>query len=126
MRRYALDSSFIINFLEGDERAGEYYFSIKGGKLCIPAPVKLEVLRGVGNMGVLERIEKKEFSEKEVQVALDILDHLEQKNQMIGILDIMIASITTANSLQLVTFDRDFEQLKDYGGFKYKIVNDNE
>jgi len=112
---YALDSSFIINFLQGDEKAKKVYQNIKSGELVLPTPVIMETLRGVESLGNFQRLENREFGEDEAEEATEIIEHLEDRGEMMGILDVMIAAIALENNAEIVTYDRDYSKLKEYG-----------
>lgn len=122
MKHYAFDSSFIINFLSGDERAAEFYHGLKAKRLAVPAPVKLETLRGVKSLEVFEKLEKPGFKDEEASEALKLLEFLEEEGEMIGIMDLMIASIAATNSLTVISYDQDFSKLEGYDGFEYELV----
>jgi len=110
---YALDTSFIINFLRGNERAREVYEEIKGGKLVVPAPVLMESLRGADDIGEFQRLETLEFGKAEAGEATDLISYLEEKGEMIGILDIMIAATASTTDAKIVTYDQDFQKLDE-------------
>jgi predicted nucleic acid-binding protein len=112
---YALDSSFIIKFLKGDEKAKEVYEDVKSGEFIVPAPTLMETLRGVDNIGQFRQLDCEDFGEDEVEEEVNIIEHLEQKGEMIGILDVIIASIALENNAEIVTYDRDYDKLKEYG-----------
>jgi predicted nucleic acid-binding protein len=114
-KRYALDSSFIISFLKGEEKAAETYGEIKSGEIKVPAPVLLETLRGVESIGNFRHLENPEFGPEEAEEALEIIEFLEENGEMIGIIDVMIAAIASENRMKIVTFDSDFKELEEYG-----------
>lgn len=124
MKHYALDSSFIINFLAGDKKAAKAIQDINSSNLIMPAPARLETKRGTKNLGGFEQLEVKSFGEKESETALKIIKHLEKEGEMIGIIDVMIASIATTNSAKIITFDSDFNNLEKFEGFEYRCLQD--
>ncbi|MFB6158459.1 MAG: type II toxin-antitoxin system VapC family toxin, partial [Candidatus Nanohalobium sp.] len=93
MKRYALDSSFMINFLAGKESAAKEVRKLDSTDLIVPAPARMETERGVEDIGSFKDLEVEGFGLQQVEAALRIIEHLKQKGDMIGIIDVMIASI---------------------------------
>lgn len=122
MKHYALDSSFVINFLKGKESAKDFYKNNQAGRNFLPSPVILESKRGIENLGNFEKLETLAFQKKEAEEALEIIDYLREKGEMIGIIDVMIASISITNSVKLATYDSDFKKLSDYEKLEYELI----
>ncbi|MFB6099936.1 MAG: PIN domain-containing protein, partial [Candidatus Nanohalobium sp.] len=79
MKRYALDSSFMINFLAGEESAAEEVQKLDSNNLIVPAPARMETERGVKDIRSFKNLEVESFGLQEVKKALSIIEHLEQK-----------------------------------------------
>lgn len=124
MKHYALDTSFIINFLKGKKSARDFYKENKTERSFLPSPVYLEAKRGVEDLEKFEMLETLPFQKEEGEEALKIINHLRDKGEMMGLIDVMIASIAANNSLRLATYDTDFEKLKDYQGLGYNLIGD--
>ena len=122
MKRYTLDSSFVINFLSGDEAAAKKVQDISSEYLLVPAPSKLETERGVDDIGAFKELQVGEFGEEAAEEALRIVEFLENEGEMIGILDVMIAAIAVTSSATVLTYDSDFRKLEDFSGFDCEIL----
>lgn len=121
MKRYALDASFVIEFLNGGKTASEFLMKNQESRKLIPSPAELEIRRGLENMRSFEKLETVSFGSEEVKTALELIDCLEDQGEMIGLVDVMIASICVENSLKLLTFDEDFEKI-DYEEFECRFL----
>lgn len=124
MKHYALDSSFIINFLAGDKKAAEKVQELSSENLMVPAPSKLETKRGVEDIGAFSELQVGEFGEEESDEALRIVEFLEEEGEMIGIIDVMIASIAVTKSAKILTYDSDFRNLENLKGLEIQVLED--
>jgi len=114
-----LDTSAVIGLLRGEKEI-EALVAKQEETLCTCFPVQCELYRGT-------RIARRtEEGEKEVELLLDELEHLEadklsakkvaelrEKYPKIKSFDLMIAGICIANNAKIITKDEDFEKIEE-------------
>ena len=119
VKKWSLDSSFVISFLSGDEVAGKFLQTGGYDEIVLPSAVKLEVKWGKKDIGKFDELEVKQFGDGEVAEALRIKEFLKDKGKMINKLDIMIAAQAATSNSTLITLDSDFDELEDYSNFEH-------
>jgi predicted nucleic acid-binding protein len=118
MKRLSLDSSFIISYLSGDQKAKSFLEQLEYEELFLPSIVEMEVKWGKREISKFEDLEKVGFDSSDVQKTIEMKEHLKQKGEMINRLDLMIAAQASRAQTVLVTQDKDFEKLEDFGNFR--------
>jgi tRNA(fMet)-specific endonuclease VapC len=128
-----LDTSFIIDFLRGKEIARNALLEINKEKedVYITAPSIIELTRGVNLKGnkLKETENIREFLSSFQVLDLDtdcaflsgtVQSELEEKGEMIGLMDVMIGSIALHNEEALLTRNKKhFEKIKDLRIIEY-------
>lgn len=114
-----LDTSVVIGLLRG-EKDVEDLVAEEEETLCTCFPVQCELFRGT------KIARKTKEGEKEVESLLNELKHLEadkksakkvaelrEKYPEIKSFDLIIAGICLANNAEIITKDKDFEEIKE-------------
>ena len=121
--KYCLESSFIIDLLNGKSNAVQVYEKIKNSPLTITsiASVALfEILRGKeqnqDKINQFEKLRKKlevlPFGEREALEASDIEKAIHQKGQIISSLDLLIGTTAKTNQAILISNDNDYKKIE--------------
>lgn len=123
-----LDTTFLIDYLRGTERARIKYSSLrnnneldsellsvsiitayeleKGAKLSKNNVKDLKLVRDL-----LSELTILNFDQKSIDLALDIYSDLSKKGRVIGEFDILIAATCLASNQSLITNDQDFDDI---------------
>lgn len=114
-----MDTSVIIGLLRGEKQIEELVAD-EEETLCTCFPVQCELYRGT------RLARETEEGEKEVELLLDELEHLEadkesakkvaelkEKYPETKSFDLMIAGICLANNTEIITKDKDFERIEE-------------
>ncbi len=131
-----LDTTFLVDWLRGSERARAKYDSLlrvdgkeaeqpsasivtayeleKGAKLSKNATKDLKLVRDL-----LSELRILDFDQKCVNLSSDIYSDLSKKGKLVGEFDILIAAICIAAHQSLVTNDEDFEKITNLAKIHY-------
>jgi len=111
MADYLLDTSFLIDFINGEERVSEIHKDTRGKQatstVCI---YELSKFDGFEASSVEEKRVLR-FSSEDASRAGEVYRSLEEKGEPIGETDTMIAGVALNRGLTLVTRDADFEKI---------------
>ena len=125
MTDYSLDSSFVINFLGGNQKATRW---LEGrtdeDRFFLPSLAEAEVRRGVDDLGEFEKLEVQELGSEEAKLFSEISKELRSKGSSAGALDCLIAATAASNSSVLVSFDSDFKTMKGISGVRPEILDE--
>ncbi len=122
--KYCLESSFIIDLLNGKENAVRVYEEIKNAPLAITAIASValfEILRGEEqNQAKLQsfeelrqKLEVLPFGEKEAEEASRIEKVIHQNGFTISPLDLLIGATAKLNGAVLISNDTDYQRIED-------------
>lgn len=121
MQRYCLETTFLVDFLRGRERAIKMYEKIRGHRLETTSITAWEILRGPKVVGreeeykiavrLLERLRVLPFTMNSARIAADIEAELRKKGREINLVDLLIAAVAIENGSRLVTRDEGYERI---------------
>lgn len=114
-----LDTSILIDYFRKRNKSKTHFFKLSSEfDFAISVITKLEILAGIKKeqedfwINIFKRIKILELSEKDVEIAAEIIKSLKKKNQIIGMKDILIASTAIAKGLTLATLNvKEFERI---------------
>lgn len=119
----AFDTTFLVDYLDGDDEAGEYLAEIQQRVFFAPTLALFEVYRGAGRSAGPEGIETVAESLDWVEPlpltnaaaleAAEIEEELLDAGRPVNLGDVLIAGICRNNGATLVTRDEDFQEVKD-------------
>jgi len=122
MKRYTVDSSFVVNILTGEKKALELLENLQTGDILFPSVARMEVRTGKKEIGEFEKLEVVDFDQKASETAVEMREYLENSGEMINTLDIMIAAQSHAADSVLVSSDTDFRSLEGFDNFRHRLV----
>ena len=116
-----LDTSILIDYYRKKNKSKtKFVLLAKKYKFSISVITKLEILAGVRGDQlafwniIFEKIDILPLSEKDVEVAANIIQTLTRKNKIIGLKDILIASTAISNGLKISTLNqKDFIRIEN-------------
>lgn len=111
MKRHFLDTSFIIDLINQEEKAIDIHGRIRGRELT-GTPCIYELLKFSQGAEALFRKEALPLEEEDAAEAGRIYRELKREGNLIADVDILIAGIVRNRGLALVTRDKDFERIK--------------
>lgn len=120
-KKYFLDTSFLMDVMNGEQRALQIHQKIKGkeltGTICL-----YELSKFAGNMGSLfQGKEILRLSSQDAEVAGHIFRELSQKGQRVGEIDTLIGGMVKNRKLVLVSRDQDFKKIPGIDLQSYEI-----
>jgi len=111
MADYLLDTSFLIDLMNGEERATRVHEQTKGEQststVCVYELAKFEGFEG----SYLENKSVLPFSPEDAERAGEVFRRLRSDGEPIGETDSMIAGTAVSRNLTLITRDTDFEKV---------------
>ncbi|AHC52430.1 hypothetical protein SUSAZ_02375 [Sulfolobus acidocaldarius SUSAZ] len=113
-----LDSNVIIRVMRGDENTFKVVEEFQDTIATTVFNV-YEILRSKFGYKVREHIEKMviyPFTASEALIASDIYRELASRGKIKEDIDVLIASIVKSNNEVLITYDKDFEDIKKITG----------
>jgi predicted nucleic acid-binding protein len=121
MRKYCLETTFLIDFLRGKEPAVEKYDEIRKFELVTTSIVAWEILRGPKLAGrvreyneavkLLERLRILPFTSASSRIAAEIETELRKKRREVNLVDVLIAAVTIENNSKLLTRDEGYTNI---------------
>jgi predicted nucleic acid-binding protein len=110
-----LDTNVIIRLMKGDHDVLRLLESWEESVSTTVVNV-YEVLKGREDLvSLLEKFVIYHLTEMEVKIASDLYKRLKSSGRAKGDVDILIASIAISHNETLVTFDRDFQDMMEFG-----------
>lgn len=113
MKKYFLDTSFLLDLMEEKQKALEVHRKIKG-KEVTGTPCLYELSKFV-QFDVSDLVRDKEvlrFNHQDAEAAGRIYRELKKKGGLIGEIDITISGMVDNRQLTLITRDRDFKKVE--------------
>ena len=112
MADYLLDTSFLIDLINGEERVSEIHEDTRGEQATSTVCVyELSKFDGFEASSVEEKRVLR-FSSEDASTAGEVYRSLEEKGEPVGETDTMIAGVALSRGLTLVTRDRGFEKVE--------------
>jgi predicted nucleic acid-binding protein len=112
MAEYLLDTSFLIDLMNGEERVSETHKETRGEQatstVCVYELSKFDGFEA----SLIEEKRVLRFSSDDASTAGDVYRSLETKGEPVGETDTMIAGVALSRGLTLVTRDSDFEKIE--------------
>lgn len=114
-----LDTNFLIDILQGKDRAVEKLGELKKRQepLILPPGVLFELYIGAGGEKSLEKIkedlERADLTQEAEEKAAEIRRDLEDQGKPISSIDYLIAGTAADLNQELLTRDSHFERIKD-------------
>ena len=119
MADYLLDTSFLIDLINGEERVSETHEKTRGEQAASTVSVyELSKFDGF-DISSIEEKRVLSFSTDDASRAGDVYRSLEEKGEPVGETDTMIAGVALSRGLKLVTRDRDFENIDGLDTLSY-------
>jgi predicted nucleic acid-binding protein len=119
VKKWSLDASFMIDFLEGKEYAARALREGNYRELVAPSLSKAEVKWSEKDIRDFEKLKVTEFGAEQVSECIKMKDFLQQRSEMINKVDIMIAAQSSTSDSILITADEDFKNLEECPGFDH-------
>lgn len=120
---YLLDSSVAIELLTEGKRSETAISFINDEEVAIASPTVHEVLAGVKNedenRNKLNAVIVLDYDKESAEISARLERDLKKTGQLLGIFDMLIASVAIRHKLPLVTFDKAFSRVK---GLDAKIL----
>lgn len=111
VKTYFLDTSFLIDLMNGEEAALELHEEVKDREVTgTPCIYELSKFTQFDLEELFEGKEVIEFTTGDAETAGNIYYRLDEEGAGIGEMDIIIAGMVERRGLTLVTRDRDFEK----------------
>lgn len=121
-RLICLDTSIFIDYFRKKNKESTLLFQLADQRktFLTTSITKFEVLRGATKAQqffwetIFGRIEVLPFDDESANIAADIFQKLKSQNKLIGIPDLLIASVAIQHQLPLATLNtREFEKVND-------------
>ena len=119
MEIVCLDSSVLIDYYRKKEKSKTFLFNLSGHhSFAISTVVKYEILRGDKKdtpfwNSLFSTMKSLPFDDQCAFIASELYKTLKNKNQLIGMDDILIGATALRHNLKLATFNRkDFERIE--------------
>ncbi|MFB6216677.1 MAG: type II toxin-antitoxin system VapC family toxin [Candidatus Aenigmatarchaeota archaeon] len=123
MEKYSLDSSFLIDYLQGKEHARKRYSAIESSSVvAIPSLARAEVERGLDVESGLAKLGNIPFGDEEIRRTGKFFGYLDEQGNEMKAVDVLIAATAAANHSILLTCDADFEKLVGGEDFRVEII----
>lgn len=120
MKKFFLDTSFIIDLINEEEKALDIHEKTKGkeitGTLCL-----YELLKFSEKLTPLFKKELVPLEKEDADKASQIYQELKSKGEPIADIDVLIAGIVANRGYTLITRDEDFKRIGDIDLQTYKL-----
>lgn len=116
-----LDTSILIDYYRKKDKSKTKFVQLSTKyNFSISVVTKLEILVGVNPeqrvfwQEVFQKMKIFPLTEKDVEIASEIIQTLTKKNKIIGLKDVLIASTAIAKNLRIATLNlKDFKRIDD-------------
>lgn len=125
----ALDTSFLLDYLDGVDAAAKYLYAHEGAPFHAPSLSLFEVYRWAARSGGAEQIERVTSAlgwvdplpvdDAAVREATLVEAELHDAGAPINLGDVLIAGVCRQHGARIVTRDVDFERVPDFGVESY-------
>ncbi|MHA1594376.1 MAG: type II toxin-antitoxin system VapC family toxin [Candidatus Baldrarchaeia archaeon] len=112
-----LDTSVIIEIARGNEKVLKKVLSLDN-TFYITSITKFEIFVGFPKKDELlwiNSLTELPFNGKSAEIAAYMYKKLKRRGLSLGLKDLFIGAISLANGYRLITLDKDFEVLKEFG-----------
>lgn len=122
MKKYFLDTSFLIDLVKERVKALKIHEGIKGNEVTgSPCIYELSKFTQFDLSQIFGQNEILDFTAEDAEVAGNIYYRLSQRGKMVGELDLIIAGMIKNRNLVLVTRDLDFKKIQDIDLKTYQL-----
>lgn len=116
-----IDTSILIDYYRKKKKKKSQFFDLsRKYKFAISAITQFEIILGANEKQIvywevlLEKFEFIPIGKREIQIASQIYKDLVQRNKIIGINDILIASCALSRDIKIATLNlKDFSRIKN-------------